>query len=206
MKPIFNEKKLLFFTFLLMVNFSFTQNSSRQKSLSKVVEDLIYSNPDESLKIAAHLIDKENISDTDKAELYLSTAIAYKIKGDYNKGLTFLFKNVNKSDFVKASEFYLRFQILDELLLSSQAEIEYNKLVDLKNETEDVVVVNLINEIIILNNFLKSSNSNEVLFDSESVQLKNNFEKTVYIDYLLQLVLIISKTGNTIWQRKQLRK
>lgn len=169
-----------------MVNFSFTQNSSRQKSLSKVVEDLIYSNPDESLKIAAHLIDKENISDTDKAELYLSTAIAYKIKGDYSKALIFLFKNVNKSDFVKASEFYLRFQILDELLLSSQAEIEYNKLVDLKNETEDVVVVNLINEIIILNNFLKSSNSNEVLFDSESVQLKNNFEKTVYIDYLLQ--------------------
>lgn len=171
-----------------MVNFSFTQNSTKQKSLSKVVEEMVYSNPEESLKIAMHLIDKENITDNEKAELYLSTAIAYKVKGDYSKALTFLYKNVNKNDFITACEFYLRFQILDELLLSNQAEIEYNKLVNLKNDTEDVAVVNLINEIITLNSFLKSSNSNEVLFNFKEFQLNKNFEKTIYIDYLLKFI------------------
>lgn len=71
------------------------QISAPQNYLSKNIESLINSNPDQALKIAQHLLGKTNTTTKEKAKINFSISKAYKVKGDYSSALNFLFEEKN---------------------------------------------------------------------------------------------------------------
>lgn len=66
------------------------QDSSKRESLFKESEALIYSKPDEALKIAFHLLNG-NISDIEKTKIHFLIAVIYKAKGDHKNVLNYLY-------------------------------------------------------------------------------------------------------------------
>lgn len=80
---------LLFFT-LVPPNAIVAQTSSKQESLFDESEDLLYSKPNEALKVGFHLL-KNSSSNSDKAKINLLIAKIYKVKGDYSNSLNYLF-------------------------------------------------------------------------------------------------------------------
>jgi AraC-like DNA-binding protein len=92
----FNKKQfyfqiLLVFKLTLFSNVIMAQNESKQSILFSESKELIYSKPNEALKIGLHLL-KNSTSDKDKARINFLLANAYQVKGDYSNALTYLFE------------------------------------------------------------------------------------------------------------------
>lgn len=101
------------------------QNTIDEPLLFKESEALVYSKPDEALKIAQHLLSKTT-SETEKCQINLLIAEIYKVKGDYSKALVHLFE-VNEENtgadsftFIKAT--VAKSELLQKLYLDSQAQ------------------------------------------------------------------------------------
>ena len=75
---------------MLCVNFATAQDLTKRESLLKESKALIYSKPNDALKIAQHLLNG-NISDSERTQINFLIAEIYKVKGDYNNGLNYLF-------------------------------------------------------------------------------------------------------------------
>lgn len=78
----------------LIVSVSFNdllaQDFNKQESLFNESKDLVYSKPDDALKIALHLL-KGNVSDVEKTRIYFLIAEIYKVKGDHTNVLNYLY-------------------------------------------------------------------------------------------------------------------
>ncbi|ESU22684.1 hypothetical protein FEDK69T_19420 [Flavobacterium enshiense DK69] len=101
------------------------QNTIDEPLLFKESEALVFSKPDEALKVAQHLLSKTT-SETEKSQINLLIAEIYKVKGDYSKALVYLFE-VNEENagaepftFIKAT--VAKSEILQKLYLDSQAQ------------------------------------------------------------------------------------
>lgn len=89
---------LLFFAIVLFTNAAVAQTLSKQESLFDESEELLYSNPNDALKVGFHLL-KTSSSNYDKAKINLLLAKIYRFKGDYNNALNYLFEaDKNKTD------------------------------------------------------------------------------------------------------------
>ncbi|MPT36544.1 MAG: hypothetical protein E2604_16000, partial [Flavobacterium sp.] len=67
------------------------QAVSKQQLLFNESEELVYSKPDEALKVAQHLLKNAN-SGKENAKINLLLAKIYEAKGDYNNALTYLYE------------------------------------------------------------------------------------------------------------------
>ena len=119
--------KFLFFLFFIgcIHTTVCAQILMNQHFLANDIESLINSNPDQSLKIAQHLLSKTTITYSEKAKVNLLIAKAYKVKGDYSSALNFLYEEKNYSDYLSPKEKIdieiEKIAILRELALDKQS-------------------------------------------------------------------------------------
>lgn len=91
------DKRIHFFLLILInlivslsVNALAAQDFNKQESLFNESKELVYSKPDEALKIALHLL-KGDISDVEKTRINFLIAEIYKVKGDHTNVLNYLY-------------------------------------------------------------------------------------------------------------------
>nr|WP_294936226.1 helix-turn-helix domain-containing protein [uncultured Flavobacterium sp.] len=142
---------LLFFTIVLLPNAFLAQTLPKQESLFDESENLLYSKPNDALKVGFHLL-KNSSSNSEKAKLRLLIAQIYKVKGDYSNSLHHLFKaDKNTADLPAALTIEIlvkKADILRELYLDDQAK-KYlaqaeKKALLLKDRNEKEYVTSLI--------------------------------------------------------------
>ena len=96
-----------------------------ENSILKASEKLIFSNPNEAIKIAIQLSKNENNSDFERAEINYILSKAYFAKGDYNNSLKALFAlkiyKSQLSDFNKSDILISKIRILRELSLDKES-------------------------------------------------------------------------------------
>ena len=101
----------------------FSQENNEQSLLVKKAQELASFNPDESIKVANHLL-KQADSNDEKAEINLLLAKSYTTKGDYNKSAGYIFeanKTLNQvNDSLKAEIILAKAQICGTLHLYIQ--------------------------------------------------------------------------------------
>lgn len=74
----------------LSFNKIYAQDFIKHESLFNESKDLVYSKPDDALKIAMHLL-KGNISEVERARIYFLISEIYKVKGDHTNVLNYLY-------------------------------------------------------------------------------------------------------------------
>ncbi|UUC44316.1 helix-turn-helix domain-containing protein [Flavobacterium cerinum] len=82
---------LFIFTWIVSSDTVMAQAVSKQQLLFNESEELVYSKPDEALKVAQHLL-KNAGSGKENAKINLLLAKIYEAKGDYNNALTYLYE------------------------------------------------------------------------------------------------------------------
>lgn len=183
------------FFFIIQANVIYAQIAPKQESLLNGIESLIFINPDESLKIAMHLLEKENTSEEEIDDLNLLVAIAYKVKGEYGKSLEYLYKyNLHENQIISISNvknIYLRAQILRKLLLERQATDYLNQLTIAKKNITDVFVKSYIEEVLRLEELYNQSRDNynkNIHFADQINQGEKVKFPTLILDYLIEFV------------------
>ena len=76
---------------LFVGSVAFSQENAEEKLLLAKANELVFSNPDESIKIANHLL-KKNTSDEGIALLDVLLSNSYKAKGDYQQAVSYIFQ------------------------------------------------------------------------------------------------------------------
>ena len=166
-----------------------------QHYLSNDIESLINSNPDQSLKIAQHLLSKTTITYAEKAKINLLIAKAYKVKGDYSSALNFLYEEKNYNDYLTVKEkiaieiekiAILRALALDKQSLKIMTSLEQttSELLDISLKRYSEVSISLENAQFLLKEgklesgiklLLELENSSKSIFDN-NLDLKLNYE------------------------------
>lgn len=122
----------LYLLFFLIITFGFAPETiigqtlnDQENSILNASEKLIFSNPNEAIKIAVQLSKNENNSNFEIAEINYILSRAYLLKGDYNNSLKTLFasKSVEShlSNFQKNDILISKIKILRELSLDKEA-------------------------------------------------------------------------------------
>lgn len=135
--------------------------------LSDDVENLIYSNPDQALKIAQYLLSKTNTSNKEKARVNYLISKSYWVKGDFSSALNFLYEEKNYEDYLteiqKVDIQVSKVALLRELSLDKQAKRILNQLDGIAKNTSDTKLKSYIETCVSLENskFLGKENKNE---------------------------------------------
>ena len=122
----------LYLLFFLIITFGLAPETiigqtlnTQQNSIISASEKLIFSNPNEAIKIAIQLSKNENNSNVEIAEINYILSKAYFAKGDYNNSLKTLFASkISESqltDFKKNDVLITKIRILRELSLDKEA-------------------------------------------------------------------------------------
>lgn len=124
-----------FITLLVLLHTSSSGQSIMNKHyLSDDVEHLIYSNPDQALKIAQYLLIKSTTSDKEKAKVNFLISKAYCVKGDFSSSLNFLYEENNYEEYLteyqKIDIEICKARLFRELSLDKQAKRILNHLED----------------------------------------------------------------------------
>lgn len=82
---------LFIFTWIASSDTVMAQAVSKQQLLFNESEEMVYSKPDEALKVAQHLLKNAN-SGKENAKINLLLAKIYEAKGDYNNALIYLYE------------------------------------------------------------------------------------------------------------------
>lgn len=136
--------RFIFFTLLLCIcgTSLFAQILPQNKELVKKASQLIYSNPDEALKIGEHLL-KSCTSNSEKATMNLLLAESYQVKGNYNSAINAVFEAGKYSktieDTLQIKILLIKSDLLKDLYLDSQSEKylhDAKKIVDALNTKE----------------------------------------------------------------------
>lgn len=100
-------------------------NYSQQNDLAIKAKELVYSNPDEAIKIAEHIL-KTNHKFQDKAIANLLLSKSYFIKGNYNKVLDYAFDDINQIESIKTEtrieNYLIKAKLLRKLYLDKQSQ------------------------------------------------------------------------------------
>ena len=102
-KGLLSLKTLCILIFVLQCGFLIAQ-TPQNHNLRKEVEELMYSNPSQAIKIVQHLLSTPNISEEEKAKVNLLIAKAYLAKGDLSACLKSLFQEKNQQKYLTTSE------------------------------------------------------------------------------------------------------
>ncbi len=110
----------------LFVSLLFTASVySQEKDLTIKAEELIYSNPDEAIKIAKHILKNSQESET-KARINLILGKSYLVKGDYNQAALSIFDKANHLPEVnlatQTKDYLLKAALLRILYLDKQSQ------------------------------------------------------------------------------------
>lgn len=130
--------RLIACTWLCFSSFqnTFAQSNPKLSLLEKAYE-IVYSNPDEAIKIGEHLL-KNNHTNAEKTVANFLIAQGYVTKGNYSRALQYVFEAGNDdqsvADSTKISIKLLKSELLSRLYLDSQAK-RYN------NDAEELVGV-----------------------------------------------------------------
>jgi hypothetical protein len=130
----------LLFTFGIAPNRIIAQTlNSQENSIIKASEKLIFSNPNEAIKIAIQLSKNENKSGFEISEINYILSKAYLTKGDYNNSLKSLYSSSNfesyLSDFKKNDILISKVRILGELSLDKESK----KLLTILDNDSDLI-------------------------------------------------------------------
>ncbi|WP_026726555.1 hypothetical protein [Flavobacterium sasangense] len=141
-------KSYLNFSALLLLvcgfySVSFFAQTPEKHNLIGEVEELMYSNPNQAVKIAQHLLSTPIISEEEKAKANLLIAKAYLAKGDLSACLKSLFQEKQQQKYLtipeKAEVELLKSTILRYLCLYKESETEITNCdLLIKNNSNDV--------------------------------------------------------------------
>jgi AraC-like DNA-binding protein len=110
---------------LFVSTIAFSQENGEEKILLVKANELVFSNPDETIKIANHLL-KKNASEENIAILDILLANSYKAKGDYQKAVSYIFEASENSkktnDSLKAEIALVKADLSRKLHLYKQME------------------------------------------------------------------------------------
>lgn len=121
LKPGGIAYQIIFMLFVSTVSFS--QENAEEKLLLLKANELAFSDPDETIKIANHLLKKVK-SEENSAAINLLIARSYDTKGDYFKSVNYVFEASKKfrviNDSLKAEILFLKAEISRKLHLYNQ--------------------------------------------------------------------------------------
>lgn len=113
---------------------------AQQNDLILRAEALVYSNPDESIKITQHIL-RTTEDAQEKAVLNLIIAKSFLVKGDYNNAISNAFKETNNLGSIaiktQIEHHILKASILRKLYLDKQSADYLQKAKELINELDD---------------------------------------------------------------------
>lgn len=118
--------RFIFFTLLFGIceTASFAQSLSQNEELVEKASQLIYSNPNEAIKIGEHLL-KSCSNASEKAAMNFLLAESYEVKGNYNNAINAVFEAGKYSktieDTLQVKILLLKSALLRELYLDSQS-------------------------------------------------------------------------------------
>lgn len=117
----------------------FSQENAEKKLLLFKAGELVYSNPDETIKIANHL--QRNTSEKNAVEIDILLANSYKVKGDYQKAISYIFEASSKSreisDSLAVEISFIKSDLSRKLHLYSQMETYLNEVKSSISELEN---------------------------------------------------------------------
>lgn len=117
-----------------------TSMFSQEDNLVLKAKDLVYSNPDEAIKIADHIL-KTSLIPQEKAIANNFISESYFVKGNYNEAIVFAFDNTNQlasvNDDVRIENYILKAKLLRVLFLDKQSQNYLKKAEDLYSKTEN---------------------------------------------------------------------
>lgn len=127
-------KHIIAILFILLFGLPvYSQENENIDILIKKAGELIYSNPNESIKIGNHLL-KRDCTDEEISEINLLIAESYNTKGDYNNVLKHVFEAGSKAyaanDSIKVSILLLKAKVTGNLYLDNQ----FNNYLDQADE------------------------------------------------------------------------
>ncbi|GGG39716.1 helix-turn-helix domain-containing protein [Bizionia arctica] len=103
---------------------------SQQDNLALKAEELIYSNPDEAIKIASHILNS-NQEPQERAIANLLLSKGYLVKGDYNNAIIHAFDDTNQLDRIdiktRIENHIIKATLLRKLYLDQQSQEYLNK-------------------------------------------------------------------------------
>lgn len=106
----------------------FAQTPIKKLNLNKEVEELMFSNPNQAIQVAQHLLNNPSVSQENKAKVNLLIAKAYMAKGDLSASLKSLFEEKKLQKYLTISEKaeveLLKSTILRNLYLYNESEAE----------------------------------------------------------------------------------
>lgn len=147
---------------------AFSQESTEEKLLLIKANELVFSDPDETIKIANHLL-KKDFSESNKALLNLLLANSYKAKGDLQKSTTYIFEagsNKKISDSLTVEVDFVKADLCRKLQLYGQMEIYLN------NVSERVSSINN-------NDYIRSVSVRSELERAEALLLQKNYNASL---------------------------
>lgn len=136
---IFSRLRIVYLTILMLFVSAtlFSQENREEKLLLSKASELAFSDPDETIKIANHLLKKEQ-SVENTVTINLLIARSYETKGDYNNSVRYAFeasKNSRKvSDSLKVEILFLKADISRKLHLYNQVNHYLSKIKMLSDE------------------------------------------------------------------------
>lgn len=117
-----------------------TSMFSQEDNLLLKAKDLVYSSPDEAIKIADHILKTSRIPQ-EKASANNILSESYFVKGNYNEAIVFAFDNSNQleslNDDVRIENYILKAKLLRVLFLDKQSQNYLKKAEDLYSKTKN---------------------------------------------------------------------
>jgi AraC-like DNA-binding protein len=141
---------------------------SQQNDLALKAQELVYSNPDETIKIAEHIL-KSSQQNQEKALANILVSKSYLVKGEYNKAIIYAFDDLNQFENIdsktRAENYIIKSTLLRKLYLDKQA-LEYlNQAINLTSKLPNNIQDSLQNHIALerINMLLDRRNTNDAV-------------------------------------------
>jgi AraC-like DNA-binding protein len=127
-KSLLKLNSLYIIIFGFLCTSLFAQTPINKHNLNKEVEELMYSNPNQAVKIANHLLSNPGITEEEKAKVNLLIAKTFYAKGDFSASLKSLFEENKYLDYLTVTEQVevevLKASIFRKLSLYKESEVE----------------------------------------------------------------------------------
>lgn len=147
--------------FLCVILLFVTSLYSQQNELLNKAQELVYSNPDEAIKIAEHIL-KTTPELNIKAHSNLIIGKGYLTKGDYNAAAISIFKEENQSENIdvvtQVDACLLKAELLRNLYLDKQSQEYLNKAEALTSQIENSKTRDSLQYYVVLENIYMKLN------------------------------------------------
>lgn len=191
---------LLVYTLVFFTNTIVGQTVLKQQLLFNKSEDLIYSKPNEALKIGLLLLNNST-SYKEKAKINFLIATIYKVKGDYSNALIYLFeadKNPEYLDEKNAIEILIaKAEILRALYLDNPSKKYIDKATQKSLSIKDNKVIKNLTARIVLEKVV--ANLERQNYKKASQLLQNSKTELLHLDKNPELNLWFSITKGRIY-------